>query len=216
MRTVRTKIYKFQELEEKAKKKALESLSDINVDYDWWDFVYDDFAAFCDIIGIDVDLKKTNFTLSYSQGDGCAFTASIDLPKLLQAIKSEAWKENYPKETISFKEVTPNIERVARLIQSGKIDGSAWIRQANRETTSSLENEYGFIQSGLISNPVNVDKALAELIALLEDVVKTLDKWLFNNLRSTCEHLMSEAAIVETIESNEYEFYQNGKMYSAN
>src|SRR5689334_19678539 len=123
MRTIRTKIYKFSELTEDAKKKAIENLSDINADYSWWDFVYEDFDQFCSLIGIEVDLKKTNFTLSCSQGDGCAFTASIDLPKLIQAIEGKVWLENYPKENIQFYEVTPNIKRVVALIESGSIDG---------------------------------------------------------------------------------------------
>jgi myo-inositol catabolism protein IolC len=32
------KVYKFNELDEKAKEKAIERYSDINVDYDWWEF----------------------------------------------------------------------------------------------------------------------------------------------------------------------------------
>lgn len=35
-------IYSFDELPEEAKQKALENLSDINVDYDWWDYNYED------------------------------------------------------------------------------------------------------------------------------------------------------------------------------
>jgi hypothetical protein len=42
MRTVRTKVYKFDELTSEAKKKAISQFLDTNVDYDWWKFVYDD------------------------------------------------------------------------------------------------------------------------------------------------------------------------------
>lgn len=215
MRTIRTKIYKFSELSEKSQQKATELLHDINADYSWWDFVYEDFEQFCSLIGIEVDLKKTNFTLSYSQGDGCAFTASIDLPKLIQAIEGKIWLESYPKESIQFYDVTPNIKRVCALIQSGKIDGNAWIRQANRETYSKLENEYGLTESGACINPVNVLKALTELIELLEDVTETLNKWLFKNLQNDLEYRVSKEAIIETIESNEYEFFEDGKLIPA-
>jgi hypothetical protein len=34
--------YKFDELSDRAKQNAIDKLRDINVDYDWWDYVYDD------------------------------------------------------------------------------------------------------------------------------------------------------------------------------
>ena len=37
-----TKVYKFDELSDEAKEKVIEDHYDINVDYDWWDSVYDD------------------------------------------------------------------------------------------------------------------------------------------------------------------------------
>lgn len=40
--TIEKTAYKFAELSEMAKQKALESLYDLNVDYDWWDYIYDD------------------------------------------------------------------------------------------------------------------------------------------------------------------------------
>jgi hypothetical protein len=42
MRTVRTKVYKFNELTVEAQNKAIQSFSDINVNYDWWEDIYDD------------------------------------------------------------------------------------------------------------------------------------------------------------------------------
>jgi hypothetical protein len=40
--TVETKVYKFEELGEDAKQTAMEEMWDINVDYDWWDSVFED------------------------------------------------------------------------------------------------------------------------------------------------------------------------------
>lgn len=47
------KIYKFDELPEKGKQKALEKLYDLNVDYEWWQSTYEDAAR--------VGLKITEF-----------------------------------------------------------------------------------------------------------------------------------------------------------
>jgi hypothetical protein len=42
MRTIRTKLYKFSELSKESQEKAIENLSSINVDYEWWEFTFED------------------------------------------------------------------------------------------------------------------------------------------------------------------------------
>ena len=49
------RVYSFDELSDQAKKKAISQFSDINVDYDWWDGVYDDAK--------NVDLNIRSFDL---------------------------------------------------------------------------------------------------------------------------------------------------------
>jgi hypothetical protein len=48
-------LYQFAELSEDAKQKAIEKLSDINVDYDWWSSTYEDAER--------IGLKLTGFDL---------------------------------------------------------------------------------------------------------------------------------------------------------
>lgn len=42
MKTIEINVYQYSELSEEAKKKALIIMSDINVDFDWWNQSYDD------------------------------------------------------------------------------------------------------------------------------------------------------------------------------
>jgi len=53
MRVIETKVYKYEELTESAKENAIERLSDINVDYEWWDSAYEDAER--------IGLKLTGF-----------------------------------------------------------------------------------------------------------------------------------------------------------
>ena len=54
--TTHTTVYKFDELTEEGKRKALENLYDINVDFDWWDSTYDDAETIgCKITEFDID-----------------------------------------------------------------------------------------------------------------------------------------------------------------
>lgn len=56
MRTVRTKLYKFSELSKEAQQKAIESFSDVNVNYEWWESVYEDAENIgLKITGFDID-----------------------------------------------------------------------------------------------------------------------------------------------------------------
>lgn len=55
MKTIRTKVYSFNELSETAKQTAIEKLSLINVEHDWWNFTYDDAKR--------IGLKLNNFDL---------------------------------------------------------------------------------------------------------------------------------------------------------
>jgi myo-inositol catabolism protein IolC len=40
MRTITTNVYSFDELSEQAQQNAIEKLYDINVNFDWWEYVY--------------------------------------------------------------------------------------------------------------------------------------------------------------------------------
>lgn len=63
-RTIRTKLYKFNELSEEAKQKAIEEYYDINVMFEWWESTYDDAES--------IGLKITGFDIdrgSYCKGE---------------------------------------------------------------------------------------------------------------------------------------------------
>ena len=42
MRIKETKVYQFSELSDEAKETAIQNCCDFNVDYEWWDCMYDD------------------------------------------------------------------------------------------------------------------------------------------------------------------------------
>lgn len=57
-------VYSFDELSEEAKQKAIESLYDINVNYEWWESVYEDAKNIgLKITGFDIDMG------SYCKGE---------------------------------------------------------------------------------------------------------------------------------------------------
>jgi hypothetical protein len=64
MRTIRTKVYLFNELNENAKENATNSNIEINVDFGWWQFTYEDAE--------NIGLKIASFDLDrnrHAKGD---------------------------------------------------------------------------------------------------------------------------------------------------
>lgn len=64
MKTKTINLYEFDELSEDAKEKALQNLWDINVDHEWWDYIYEDAER--------IGLKITGFDIdrgNYCEGD---------------------------------------------------------------------------------------------------------------------------------------------------
>lgn len=70
MKTIELNLYKYSELSEKAKQKVIEKLYDINVDYDWWQSVYDDAK--------EIGLKITSFDLDRNKHTTGEFIRTAD------------------------------------------------------------------------------------------------------------------------------------------
>ena len=68
MRTIRTKIYKFEELSKDAQQNAISNMWDINVDHDWWQSTYDDAS--------NIGLKITSFNLDRNRNATGEFSLS--------------------------------------------------------------------------------------------------------------------------------------------
>lgn len=79
MRTIRTKVYQFNELTEQAKQKAIEKNRDINVDYDWYSYTIDEMKSTLQDKGFeDAAIYFSGF---YSQGDVLCFDAKVNVEK---------------------------------------------------------------------------------------------------------------------------------------
>lgn len=87
MRTVRLKIYQYNELSEKAKERVLKDLGDINVAYEWWQFDYEDAEQ--------IGIKITGFNLDKGGIEGkllMDMNDSIELVKANHGEQTETYK----------------------------------------------------------------------------------------------------------------------------
>ena len=70
-----TDVYKFSELDKSAKETAMQNWREGHLDYEWWDFVFEDATEIGKLMGIDID--QIYFSGFASQGDGACFEGVI-------------------------------------------------------------------------------------------------------------------------------------------
>lgn len=83
MRIIETKVFKFDELSDEAKEKAIENLWDINLDYEWWESIYEDAE--------NIGLKIKSFDLDRSSY--CRGEFMISAPECAEKIVQEHGKD---------------------------------------------------------------------------------------------------------------------------
>ncbi len=174
-RTIRTKVFKFNELNEDAKQKAIESFYDINVNDEWWIYTYEDAE--------NIGLKITSFDIdrgSYCKGEFLlpAFDVSCKI------IQEHGVNCETHKTALKFgADWTELVKKYSDGIELDKV---------------TYDNEYDF------DNEAN-DLEDEFKQSLLEDYRIILQK--------EYEYQTSEAAIIETIEANDYEFTADGRQF---
>jgi len=209
MKTIKIRLYEFAELEEKAKDKALKELFDINVNFDWYDTVFYDFQAIVKTLGISLTANNIHFSGFYSQGDGSAFKASVNLPELLAGVKNENWKSYAPLLELDLP-VYEADKHLIKLIKNEGIDISPQIIQPTRSYYVRVDMNFQFPY-----NNHRFDRIEAELEKLeewLQAVADKLNRYLYKSLQDDYDYQTSDKAIIEAIEANEYHFTADGKL----
>ena len=134
--------YQFNELSEDAKQTALEELYDINVDYDWWEFVYEDAK--------NIGIELTGFSL-YVKSQGNLIFDAIDVKK---AIMSEHGKQCETYKTVMSFDFRTDVND-DEFLQSLLEDYNIMLQREYEHRTSedaiieTIElNEYDFTANG--------------------------------------------------------------------
>ncbi len=172
--TVTTKIYKFDELSDEAKEVAVQEFSDLNVDHEWWDSIYEDAAT--------IGLKIT--AINIDQGSFCRGTWTEDAEEAAALIL-----EHHGETCETHKDAT------TFLVDLGKAEAAHKAQPGyNVEYDDDFKDEYEYEE-------------------MCQEFKKTICEDYRIMLQKEYEYLCSEAAIIESIKANEYEFTADGKHY---
>ena len=209
---IETTVYTIEELSDEAKETVRAWYRQTCLDYEWYDFVYEDFGTICGILGIELrtspvrlygggtrDKPHLFWTGFWSQEDGASFEGSYShAPGAAKGIRAHT-----PQDT--------ELHRIADQLQAAQrpnfwqLHGT--IRQQGRhchEYTMAIEVER---DSPIWQPPTNgVEDAL---IAALRD----LARWLYRQLRCEYEHQTSDAVVDEAIAVNGLSFTAEGERF---
>lgn len=207
MQTKTYNTYKFDELTDKQKEKAIYNLRDINVDSDFWhECVIEDRTA--KLIDYGFEGVKIYFSGFFSQGDGTCFIATLDNEGLLKFLTKEKTLSKYPTLVKALK--TPTIYVNIKITHSDRyyhaystsIEDYTEM-QDNSELESKLLQEYTEWNKTFFDRDARNGR-IGWYIDECEDIYK--------HLRTEYEYQTEDYAIIETIQANDYDFTEDGKL----
>lgn len=202
-------VYEFDELDDSAKDKARDWYRQGAFDYDWYDFVFSDFEAICDILGVALRTNPVSlvggarreepqifFTGFASQGDDACFAGSY------------AYRSGSSKAIRAYAPQDAKLHRIADALrdiqQPHFYKLSADIRHRGRYC-----HEY-CMDITVERDGLDFSEAAEEAII---EALRDLARWLYRRLESEFDYLTSKPAVDEAIAANEYTFMENGKRF---
>lgn len=193
MRTIRTKVYTFNELNKEAQEIAIEEYRNNNTDIDLDSFNESckeqiEEAGFYD----DVYLQ---YSLSYSQGDGLSFSCGKIKESVLLSFFAEI--------------LGAGKEKTAQVL----IDNCSFSLLASGPYSYASKSHIDYYLEGGFKDLTNCEKIIAQVLDKLENYYLNLCKELENQGYKCIEDINSDDYIKETLIINNYEFLSNGKMY---
>ena len=187
-----TKVYRFDELTEEAKEKAIDQFYDINVGYEWWYGVCGDAKT--------IGLEITEFDID--RGSYCRVKWIEDAEDVARLIL-----ENHGTVCETHKDATAFLADLSKT------------RDAHKDRQTAIQKEYEYLVSKNEDRD-DYDPEYEEFTdsdqyqELCEEFQRTICEDYRIILQKEYEYLTSKEAIIETIEVNEYEFTEDGKLYN--
>ena len=208
-RIVEVPVYEIGELSDTAKEKARTWYREHCMDFDWYDFVFEDFQTICGLLGIELaarpiqlmgggtrDEPKIYFRGFWSQGDGASFEGVYGYA----AGAARKLRDHAPKDT----ELHTIADALQDVQKRNFYQLVAGIRQQGRychEFTMSVEVE---------RDSDNYQNVTADAEDTLTENFRSLARWLYSQLESEYRSLITDQAIDENMAANCWTFTEAG------
>ena len=192
MKKITITLYSFNELPSEVQEKVIEDNRNINLDHNWYDFIYDNWKEKLTAFGfINPEIYFSGF---YSQGDGACFDADIDLETVLKNAPEEYKKLILANNYIEFIISSYGMSNIYSHEQTKKID-------------FSITKDHKLIKIN-----TGFSTILEKFLNWLESKRIEFCQQIYKDLQESYEYLTSDEAVKNTIIANEYTFEINGSM----
>lgn len=229
-------VYKFDELEGRAKERAATKLRDWATDHDWYEFVYE--RAKEDGAKRGFEIEDIRFSGFWSPGDGASWTGSVDVKQFVE------WMLEQPEGTPEHRWIDDNRHRylcLIELMKDGWIERSVnvtrnWYHYVHENTTGpengvdwsalasemfvdadhkedSKLNSEGVLKGASVvgvAEGIDVGALIDDLDIKIKAEVCSFSKHIYTHLEAEYDHLTSDASIAEMAEANDYRFDEDG------
>lgn len=211
--TIEKTVFKFSELSKKAQERALDYFRESACDDSYWyESIYEDTAQIFDILGIHSERQerlmsgktrtvKPNVCFSgfCSQGDGASFEGTWNYKRgMVKAIKAFAPQDS------ELQEIAEGLQEMQR-----RYFYKLTARMVRRDSHYCHENTIGFEFELDGDTWRNISD---DVTGGIENYMRRLMCWIYKHLESEYEYQTSDEAIMETIEANDYEFDESGRL----
>jgi len=200
-------VYKFDELDERAKECARDWYRQGALDYEWWDCTFDDAKECLKLAGFDVrDIYFSGFS---SQGDGACFEGEWHANKA-QPVK--AMKAHAPRDKVPHA-----IAAECRAIAKLRPDASMAVKHRGHYSHEMCTDFTVYCEredDGKARTPAEWDARGAEDTEVEDRIIEVSRdamRWIYRQLEREYEYQNSDEVVDETICANEYEFTEEGK-----
>lgn len=209
MRTQEQTLYMFNELSDKAKERARDCYRrEGNLDYDWWEAVYEDATNIARLMGIDLETKRVKLmdgTTRYdpsiyfsgfcSQGDGARFEGSYTYAKgALKAVKKYAPKDE-------------TLHRIALDLQRAQ-------RPYFYRLDATIGHRGRYEHSGCMDIDVfdreDSGRSVGYADVAITEALRDFADWIYSALEREYAWLNNNEQVDDAITANEYEFDVDG------
>lgn len=196
-----TKVYEgitFDELSEHAKDRVRQWYVE-GLDYDWWNFSFDNFIEEMSQFGIDIQVKDIEFSGFWSQGDGLCFSANMGDIDTIKYLKATG-------QTKKFWALYLN------LIKDNVAVGYA-INGKNYWGNVHGCDFRAFLDFDMPEKHIErLERQFEELRLDIENFCRDKAVELYRQLEREYEYLTSDESIKESAEANEWYFDKHGRI----
>jgi len=209
---IETTVYHLAELSESAKEKARSWYREGAFDDDWYEFIFDDFARICEILGLRLKTRYVRlhgggsrakpciyFRGFWSQGDGACFETFY------------SYRKKAPRNIRAHAPEDIELHRIADALQAIQRRNFFQLH-AEASHRGHYYHEYCMSISVERDSPTYQDMT-ADADDAVTEALRDLSRWLYRQLEREYEFQTSDESVDKAISANEYTFTETGRRF---